>query len=60
MGTMPTQMSFPRLVVRAGKSVCCVRLSFLSWEIWSLTEKLHEDVVVNDLDTDVAIKGSGN
>jgi len=53
-------MSFPRLVVRAGKSVCCVRLSFLSWEIWSLTEKLHEDVVVNDLDTDVAIKGSGN
>jgi hypothetical protein len=37
-----------------------VRLSFLSWEIWLLTEKLHEDVVVNDLDTDVAIKGSGN
>jgi len=58
MGTIATQIILPFLVARVGKSgggnVRIVRRC-VSW-MAQLTEKFDEYVVINDLDTDVAIQ----
>lgn len=58
---MATQMSFPRLVVRAGKSggMLVRGMEGVTGKV-EHTEKFHEDVVIDDFDADVAVKGGSD
>ena len=60
MGTMATQMSFPRLVVSAGKSAACQKRIQREKEGGVRTEKFHKDIIVNDFYANVSVQSSSD